>query len=187
MSTLKQLYEEFVERARAVGTEVHWARGKEEARQLVGQVIKELKATKVALAENPFLEALGLKEVVRECGAELTSGNPREQAAQADLGISSFTLAVAETGTIVQDATDISARLVSMLPPCHLALVPAGGLVATLREAIAFWARRGEIPGYLAFVSGPSRTADIERVLTIGVHGPARVVVIFVEEGDGEL
>lgn len=187
MSVFKRLYEEFAERARAMGTEVHWAKGKEEARRLVGQVIRELKATKVALAENSFLEGLGLEEVARECGVDLVAGSSREQAAEADLGISSFDQAVAETGTIVQDATDISARLVSMLPPCHLALVPAKGLVATLREAIAFWARRGEIPGYLAFVSGPSRTADIERVLTIGVHGPARVVVIFVDEGGEEL
>ncbi|MBE3586276.1 MAG: lactate utilization protein [Thermoanaerobacter sp.] len=180
---LEQLYETFVIRARALGTEVYRVRGMSEARDLVGRLIKEMGAQKVALSESPLLSAADLGRAVAGSGAEVIKGNPREVAETADVGISSFEMAVAETGTLVQDATDINRRLVSMLPPVHLALVPTGCLVATLKEAINNLAARGQVPGYVAFVSGPSRTADIERVLTIGVHGPGRLAVIFIDEG----
>jgi len=180
---LEHLYATFVVRARALGTEVHRVRDMSEARDLIGRLIKEMGAKKVALSESPLFSYADLGKAVAGCRAEVIKGNPREVAETADLGISSFEMAVAETGTLVQDATDINRRLVSMLPPVHLALVPTGCLVATLKEAINNLAARGQVPGYVAFVSGPSRTADIERVLTIGVHGPGRLAVIFIDEG----
>ncbi|NHM27469.1 lactate utilization protein [Desulfofundulus sp. TPOSR] len=180
---LEQLYEEFVTRARALGTEVYRVPNLAKARELVGKLVQEMGVRKVALAESPLVTALDPAAAVGGAGAEVTGGNPRERAEAADLGISSFEMAIAETGTLVQDATEINRRLVSMLPPAHLALVSTNQLVGTLQEAINNLAARGQIPGYLAFVSGPSRTADIERVLTIGVHGPGKVVVIFIDEG----
>ncbi|MDQ0286350.1 L-lactate dehydrogenase complex protein LldG [Desulfofundulus luciae] len=180
---LEQLYEEFVTRARALGTEVYRVSDLAKARELVVKLVREMGARKVALAESPLVTALDLAAAVAGAGAEVTGGNPRERAGAADLGISSFEMAIAETGTLVQDATEIDQRLVSMLPPAHLAVVSTRRLVGTLMEAIYSLAARGQIPGYLAFISGPSRTADIERVLTIGVHGPGRVVVIFIDEG----
>jgi L-lactate dehydrogenase complex protein LldG len=180
---LEKLYEEFVTRARALGAEVYRVPNLDKARELVGKLVQEMGVRKVALAESPLVTALDLAAAVAGAGAEVTGGNPRERAEAADLGISSFEMAIAETGTLVQDATEINRRLVSMLPPAHLALVSTNRLVGTLQEAINNLAARGQIPGYLAFVSGPSRTADIERVLTIGVHGPGKVVVIFIDEG----
>lgn len=179
------MYESFVTKARALGTEVYRVDDPASAGQLIERLLREAGAKKVALAPAPLLDALDMKKVVSAAGAELlTAGTVRQRAGEADLGITAFDLAIAETGTLVQDAAALDRRLISMLPPVHLAVVPAYRLVATFRQAVEALAA-GEIPGYLAFVSGPSRTADIERVLTIGVHGPGRLIVIFIDEKEG--
>ncbi|OAT81657.1 lactate utilization protein B/C [Desulfotomaculum copahuensis] len=179
------MYESFVTKARALGTEVYRVDDPAAAKQLIEKLIREAGAKKVALVPAPLLDALDMEKVVSAARAELlTAGSVRKRADEADLGITTFDLAIAETGTLVQDATALDRRLVSMLPPVHLAVMPLDGLTATFRQAIANLAA-GEIPGYLAFVSGPSRTADIERVLTIGVHGPGRLIVVFIDEQEG--
>ena len=70
-------------------------------------------------------------------------------------------------------------RLAQVLPPTHLVWVRAATVVATLDEALE--AGRGDLPAVLALHSGPSRSADIGRVVVTGVHGPGRVVVGIVE------
>ena len=88
--------------------------------------------------------------------------------------------ALADTGTLVQDATAVDQRLVSTLPTIHVALIATDGL----RPDMPTWLADADPNrmGYLSMITGPSRTADIERVLTIGVHGPVRLIIIFVDE-----
>jgi L-lactate dehydrogenase complex protein LldG len=103
----------------------------------------------------------------------------RARAAESRVGVSEFDWALADTGTIAQDATDPQLRLVSTLPETHVALVRTDALLpdlAALLERVDPSRMR-----YLACVTGPSRTADIERVLTIGVHGPRRLVIVVVD------
>ena len=101
----------------------------------------------------------------------------RERAAEARVGVSEFDWALAETGTLAQDATDPRLRLVSMLPETHVALVRTAALLPDLECLLVRVAPRRA--RYLACVPGPSRTADIERVLTIGVHGPRKLVIVM--------
>jgi L-lactate dehydrogenase complex protein LldG len=108
----------------------------------------------------------------------------RERAAGSKVGISEFDWAIADTGTLAQDATDPARRLVSTLTEIHVAVVRTGSLlpdIATLIERLDPSRMR-----YVACVTGPSRTADIERVLTIGVHGPRRLVVVAIDEAGEE-
>jgi L-lactate dehydrogenase complex protein LldG len=102
----------------------------------------------------------------------------KERAAQSRVGVSEFDWALAMTGTIAQDATDPRVRLVSMLTETHVALVRESSLLPDMECLLARVDPRKA--RYLACVTGPSRTADIERVLTIGVHGPRRLVVVVV-------
>ena len=104
----------------------------------------------------------------------------RERAAEAKFGISFMEWALADTGSLAQDATPVERRLASSLVSIHLAFVPTAGLLPDLPSLL----KRVDPKklGYLALITGPSRTADIERVLTIGVHGPKRLVVLFVDD-----
>ena len=104
----------------------------------------------------------------------------RERAAGARVGVSRMDWALADTGTLAQDATEVAQRLVSTLPAIHIALVPTAGLLPDLPALLTIAAPRAI--AYLALISGPSRTADIERVLTIGAHGPERLLILFIDD-----
>jgi L-lactate dehydrogenase complex protein LldG len=113
----------------------------------------------------------------------------RALAAAADLGVTGADLAVAETGTLVLVSGAGRPRSTSLLPPCHVAVFDRDPLLESLEQvglALEAWhegapeAWRG---ASINFITGPSRTADIELTLTRGVHGPKEVHAIFVEGG----
>jgi L-lactate utilization protein LutC len=94
-----------------------------------------------------------------------------------DVGISTAQAAIAETGTLVLDSSCERHRLVSLVPPVHIAIVNASAIVETLGEALTLLQQK-EISPAITFITGPSRTADIELTLAIGVHGPQQLYVI---------
>ncbi len=94
-------------------------------------------------------------------------------------GLTTALAAVAETGSLLLTGADRDALSASLLPRVHLAVLHADDILPTLAEALALPAWRAAPAAVL--VSGPSRTADIEMTLTIGVHGPEKVVVFLVD------
>ena len=95
-----------------------------------------------------------------------------------DVGISSAQGAIAETGTLVLEADRERNRLISLVPPVHIAILDAAKIFLTLGETLAALFRDGKVSPAITFISGPSRTADIELTLAIGVHGPQELYVI---------
>ncbi|HFE65710.1 MAG TPA: lactate utilization protein [Chloroflexi bacterium] len=174
------LAERFSESLTAVHGEVLRAASREEALQQVGNVIAELGAQKVVvngvrpLTDIPWREKWPQAEWYQ---VGQTEGDLTAFCAAADLGISSAAAALAETGSIVIYSGPAQSRLATLLPPVHLALVPTSCLTADLFTFTA--SRRGEMPANLVFVSGPSKTADIEQTMAIGVHGPKRFIVVL--------
>jgi L-lactate dehydrogenase complex protein LldG len=94
-----------------------------------------------------------------------------------DVGISTAQAAIAETGTLVLDSSCERHRLVSLVPPVHIAIINASAIVETLSDALTLLQQK-EISPAITFITGPSRTADIELTLAIGVHGPQELYVI---------
>jgi L-lactate utilization protein LutC len=94
-----------------------------------------------------------------------------------EVGISTAQAAIAETGTLVLDSACERHRLVSLVPPVHIAIVNASSIVETLSDALTLLQQK-EISPAITFITGPSRTADIELTLAIGVHGPQELYVI---------
>ena len=99
-----------------------------------------------------------------------------------DVGITTAQAAIAETGTLVLDSSAEQNRLVSLVPPVHIAILNASRIYATLGETLAALQANGEVSPAITFITGPSRTADIELTLAIGVHGPQELYVIIVQE-----
>lgn len=98
-----------------------------------------------------------------------------------DIGITLGEFGVGETGSICVDNYAYEARIASMLPPVNIIFMPKNCIVNNMQDAFdvlakVFW------KGYSGFVTGPSRTSDIERVLTLGVHGPSRVILFAIED-----
>ena len=98
-----------------------------------------------------------------------------------DVGITTAQAAIAETGTLVLDSAAERNRLVSLVPPIHIAMLDASRIYATLGETLEALQAGGEVSPAITFITGPSRTADIELTLTIGVHGPQELYVIVIQ------
>lgn len=98
-------------------------------------------------------------------------------------GISGCFCAIAETGTLLLLSGPQTPGSVSLLPETHIAIVPVGRIVATMEDAFELLrAERGKLPRAVNFISGPSRTGDIEQTIVLGAHGPCRVHLILVGE-----
>lgn len=106
----------------------------------------------------------------------------RAVCADADAGLTSAAFGLAETGSLVLAAGPTHSRLSSLLPPIHCVLLPESRIVPSIFD----WAaqRPESFPSNLVLVSGPSKTADIEQTLVVGVHGPRRLVVVVYPDRD---
>ena len=180
------LYELFKTRAEGVSAEVYLFETKKTA---VAWLIEFLhkegvgdSPNKSALwAEGSFLDDTDRDELLAVAGLKFEV--TRELAAEARFGISQMEWALADTGSLAQNSTAIAQRLVSSLSTIHIAFVPTTGILPDMPALLSKVNPREN--AYIAMITGPSRTADIERVLTIGVHGPERLVIIFVDELGG--
>lgn len=132
------------------------------------------------LSRSCGLELSGLWRELGERCREPSAPDFRAAALRADVGVTGVDYAIAGTGTLVLSAGAGRPRSVSLLPRLHVALVRQSQLVARLGSGLA--AFREKTPSALHFITGPSRTSDIENDLSIGVHGPARVLAIVVPE-----
>jgi L-lactate dehydrogenase complex protein LldF len=117
----------------------------------------------------------------------------RQKFIDAAVGISGANLAIAETGTIVLVTNEGNADLTTTLPPVHIALFGIDKVVATLEDAVAvirMLPRSGTgqlMTTYVNWITGPSRSADIEQSLTIGVHGPREMHCVILDNGREEM
>lgn len=139
-----------------------------------------LRGRRIALSNEPSLERL-MSSI--EMGLEQVSFSP--SAADLfgyDVGISTAQAAIAETGTLMLNSDAERHRLVSLVPPVHIAIVNAADICLTLGEALAAAGQGSDLSPTITFITGPSRTADIELTLAIGVHGPQELYVIINEE-----
>ena len=114
----------------------------------------------------------------------------REWLARADLGLSGVDYVIAETGTLVLMARAGQMRGVSLLPPVHVAVARTSQVIATLADYLLLTQAVGaDLQQYLtscvSFVTGPSRTGDIELKLTVGVHGPGELHLVLLDEPAG--
>ncbi|TMD61703.1 MAG: 4Fe-4S dicluster domain-containing protein [Chloroflexi bacterium] len=107
----------------------------------------------------------------------------------ADIGITGGNALIAETGTLMLVTNEGNADLATSVPPVHIAIVGIDKLVPTMEDAVAMLKllpRSGtgqKITSYVQFITGPSRSADIEQTLTIGVHGPKEVHIVLLDNG----
>jgi L-lactate dehydrogenase complex protein LldG len=124
------------------------------------------------------LKELGIAAALQELGVELVSPQADKRAlAECDLGLTSVDAALPETGTLLLRSAPGRARAVSLLPRIHLALVRPSALRPDLHQAFEEYKH----DGCLTAITGPSRTADIELTVTLGVHGPKNLFVWMLE------
>jgi L-lactate utilization protein LutC len=124
-------------------------------------------------------ECAGVAEVLAGLGVEILPNGDPQVAAQADLGVTGAAYGIALTGSLVVDSRRAGTRAASLLPATHLALVRRETILPTAGDLFRHLDERfdGTLPSNLVLITGPSRSADIELQLTLGVHGPRRLVI----------
>ena len=165
--------------------------------QLAGDTPSHLIAPAIHVTREQVAELLS-KQAGEELPAEVeplvrvARGLLREDFVNADIGISGANIGIADTGTLVIVSNEGNGRLVTTLPPVHIAILGVEKIVRNLDDAtdiMKVLPRSGtgqKITSYVSYVTGPSRTADIELTLATGVHGPGEQHIILLDNGRWE-
>ncbi len=145
----------------------------------LAELVKAENIHKATLWDTARLTRLGIEARLLKLGVEIIPHTANKQEmATADLGVTEADFALPETGTLGLFSSPEQPRSVSLLPRVHLAIVHPRALRADLHQVFA----EAKAQGYLILITGPSRTSDIELVVTIGVHGPQRLYVWVVAD-----
>ena len=133
------------------------------------------------LPPSPSLQRSGIRLALEKVGVTIIDNYFRAQAPTAGGGLTGANFGIADTGSVVLESTDEATRLASTLPEQHFVLLDPGKIVTDGIAAVAPLRalHRRDARNFIAYITGPSRTADIERVLTIGVHGPKRLHILL--------
>lgn len=174
---------QFAQALEKVKGEVYLTADKDEAWKVLKNVLDELNAQKIVVDGDEFLKQLNPKDL--DSSREWffvgkTEGDLRGFCANADAGITGADAALAETGSVIIKMNASQSRLSSLLPPVHIVLLPVSKIIPDIFTWTA--SRSGELPSQLVIISGPSKTADIEQTLVVGVHGPKRFIVIVCDD-----
>ena len=138
-------------------------------RAALAELVKTEEVRRATVWTTPDLAVWGVAETLKAVGVELVSAQAdKHLVAACELGVTGVDAALPETGTLLLRSSPERPRVVSLLPRVHLAIFTPAVLRADLHQAFA----EAKDAGYSVLVTGPSRTADIELTLTLGVHGP---------------
>lgn len=153
----------------------------EGAKNVLRQLVEEFDWSLVGVHEQPLVEA-----VAGSTGLSLLNTSSKydtRDLAMCDAGISGCDALIAQTASVLVTSHSAGGRALSVLPPHHVVIATRDQMVTTMADG--FEVLRSKYhdcwPTFSSFITGPSRTADIERVLVLGAHGPKKLTVILIE------
>lgn len=190
---LPVLLDKLADMASKGGWKVHRASDAEEAIDYIQSVAKESGTSNVVRSAQDVFGQIPVDAALTNIGLTVTTvqwdedtprESLREEIRRSGIGITGADYAMAETGSLVVLPRKGLARLISVVPPVHIALVRAEDLLETLDDLfllrrLEYHKQGGDMGSYLNFITGPSRTADIEMTIVEGVHGPKEVHMII--------
>lgn len=186
-----ELVEKFKQELEALSGHVYLPGNQSEAVQLVLEICRKHGAKRILAWDEAYLGLPGITAALNQGGISVEedhvplSGEARqtrlEQLAGVSIGLTGAEGGLADTGAIALVNGAGRGRMASLLPPVHIALLPAQKLYPSLPAFVAANSGTTETGSNLVFIAGPSRTGDIEMTLTMGVHGPGEVHVIMIQ------
>lgn len=141
--------------------------------------VKEEAGSYALWADSPILKTFD-NEALAQKFPGLHFEVTRELAKGAKVGITQLNWGLAETGSMAQDSSDVAQRLASALAWIHVAILPTNKIIADIPALMSKMHPKND--KYITLITGASKTADIERVLAVGVHGPERLVIVCVDD-----
>ena len=173
----------FAESLSGINTSVYNA-NREEVLEFATGFIREMGVKSFSIWETAYLKSLGVKESLEGMGLRAAPAEDKTGIAGSDVGITEADYAIADTGSLVLLSAPEKPRGVSLIPPVHLAIVKKENTLSNIGVLFDILNKLHKpleaIPACTTFITGPSRTADIELNLTLGVHGPKELHVLIV-------
>lgn len=148
----------------------------------IADVFTQEKITSISLLESQLLKEANVVAELEKAGVTVHLDHIRLHAETDKGGVSEAQHGIAELGTIVQEGDNVDNRIISTMSECYVGTVKGSTIVPTYDDMFDILSNMPEIPNFVGFVTGPSRTADIECVGTVGVHGPIKVYMIVVDD-----
>jgi len=180
---VQRLLEEFREKAETLGVTVLRVASAADAAQAVADWAQSAEAESVIVASEVTRRMPGIETVLTSAGLRVRAPASPDETRDSRLGLSIGRLAIAETASVLLSEPTLEDRSIGMLTLAHATICPTAALVASLEDAAPVIRELSLARGgaFSTLVTGPSRTADIERVLTVGVQGPGKVMTLFVD------
>jgi len=194
----EKLADQFELELKNLGCNAYRASTLSELEDILRSILDPIQARSVVLSRNPILNQLQIAKMLEGWGKRVAlwpaaaaeqpkTPSFRDECFAAEVGITGADFALAETGSLVLTSLTEGSQLASLAPPVHIALYRRSQIRGSLDEVLQNLPGSSgpERPGptrSIVFVTGPSRTADIEQILVRGVHGPRDVHAILVEE-----
>ena len=185
LSNNKTLTTQFIEELRKISGNADVIENEEAIKAFILRLILDRRSNSFAIWESDLLQRLNLRDVLQDKGLKSATANNKEEMAEADIGITEADFAIADSGTLVLFADERQPRSVSLIPPVHVAILKSNRIVANIHDlfahlthSVAEMGSINDLSSCVTFITGPSRTADIELNLTLGVHGPKEIFVL---------
>jgi L-lactate dehydrogenase complex protein LldG len=170
------LTKQFCENLSLVGGKYAHVVDLSEASNVVGRIVADIGAKTIAISDADWAEAVA-NDLPNDIS--VTKCASVSDLFGCDVGITGAQWAIADTGTLVLNSEKERNRLTSLIPEVHICLLPAQNIRETMPEILEIL--HGGLSHIVTFITGPSRTSDIELTLAIGVHGPRELFVIIID------
>ena len=176
-----ELYERFKKNLESVnGTCVRAS--KADLGKAVAGIFTEAGIPDTCIVETPLMKEAGVINALEEAGIKLYIDHFRLNADKVKGGFSESQFGIADLGTMVQARDVIDERLVSTMSEYYIGILKGSTIVPEYDDMFDIISEWPEMPNFVGFVTGPSRTADIECVSTVGVHGPLQLSIVVVDD-----
>jgi L-lactate dehydrogenase complex protein LldG len=176
---------DFIANVEALSSEIIRTETSQQAADAVAELCRDRGWAQALSWDAAQIGCEGLPEALAAAGVEaITEGQP-DALKGIPVGITGAEAGLADTGTVVVRSGSGRSQLASLLPPAHIVVMDAARVLPDMRSYFEALDAQGgaaahlQEAGNLVFISGPSRTADIEQVLTLGVHGPRELFVVL--------
>jgi len=155
---------------------------KQELGKAIAEVYTAAGIPDVCIVETPLLQEAGVIDALKAAGIQVYTDHIRLNAETVKGGLSEVHYGIADLGTLVQASTNVDGRIVATMSEYYIGVVKGSTIVPEYDDMWDTLCALPELPNYVGFVTGPSRTADIECVSTVGVHGPLQLTAIVVDD-----
>lgn len=172
--TAENLAQTFCENLTSIGANCKIIKSIAEAIYDVENIINSKSAKTIAISDSKLIVHLA-----ERINADFIQNTAAEELFDCDIGITSSQFGIAETGTLVIESDKEFNRLTSLIPPIHICVLESSKLRNNLGDVLAELEK--DLSKSITFITGQSRTSDIELTLALGVHGPKELFVIIVE------